>query len=277
MTRGTKKIRIAVIDMNNGVTNQGMRGIQEILQHYQEETATELSYDVFDLRQKGEIPDIDYDIYISSGGPGSPYEGKGLQWESDFFNLLDAIEAFNNNHHHKKKHLFLICHSFQMACRKFGIGEVVRRRSTAFGIFPVFLTEDGEKDILFNGLPNPFYTVDSRDWQVINPEDLLLPNTNTQVLALEKKRPHVDLERCIMAVRFTKEIIGTQFHPEADPIGMKLYLLQEDKKKAIIENHGAEKYIDMLESVDDPNRITLTQSQILPNFLKEAIHTLQEV
>ncbi|SDM79328.1 GMP synthase-Glutamine amidotransferase [Pedobacter steynii] len=262
--------------MNNGVTNQGMRGIQEVLLRYQKEMSVELSYDVFDLRQKGEIPGIGYDIYISSGGPGSPFDGEGEKWENDFFSLLDDIDAFNTTNEHQKKHAFLICHSFQMACRKFGVGKVIRRRSTAFGIFPIYLTEEGEDEMVFNGLPNPFYTVDSRDWQVINPEDVFFSNTEARVLALEKERPHVDLERCVMAIRFTKEIIGTQFHPEADPVGMKQYLLQEDKKKAIIENHGEEKYLDMLDSVDDPNRITLTRSVILPNFLNEALNALQE-
>jgi GMP synthase-like glutamine amidotransferase len=276
MTRDRNKIRVAVIDMNNGVTNQGMRGIQEVLLRYQKEMSVDLSYDVFDLRQKGEIPGIGYDIYISSGGPGSPFDGEGQQWENDFFALLDNIDAFNTANEHQKKHAFLICHSFQMACRKFGVGKVIRRRSTAFGIFPIYLTEEGEDEMVFNGLPNPFYTVDSRDWQVINPEDVFFSNTTAQVLALEKERPHVDLERCVMAIRFTKEIIGTQFHPEADPVGMKQYLLQEDKKKAIIENHGEEKYLDMLDSVDDPSRITLTRSVILPNFLNEALNALQE-
>lgn len=276
MTRDKNKIKVAVIDMNNGATNQGMRGIQEVLLRYQREMFVELSYDVFDLRQKGEIPGIGYDIYISSGGPGSPFDGEGQKWENDFFALLDAIEAFNKANEHHKKYVFLICHSFQMACRKFGVGKVIKRRSTAFGIFPIYLTEEGEEEMVFNGLPNPFYTVDSRDWQVINPEDVFFSNTEAQVLALEKERPHVDLERCVMAIRFTKEIIGTQFHPEADPVGMKQYLLQEDKKTAIIANHGEEKYLDMLESVDDPNRITLTRSVILPNFLNEALNALQE-
>lgn len=270
------KIKVAVIDMNNGVTNQGMRGIQEVLLRYQEEMEIGLSFDIFDLRQKGEIPDLEYDIYISSGGPGSPYDGEGQKWENDFFKLLDDIESFNIKNEHKKKHAFLICHSFQMACRKFGLGQVIKRRSTAFGIFPVFLTEEGENDSLFNGLPNPFYTVDSRDWQVTNPDDSLFVVKNTKVLALEKDRPHVDLERCVMSVRFTKEIVGTQFHPEADPVGMKLYLLQEDKKEAIIKNHGEEKYNNMLNSLDDPKRIALTRLIVLPNFLNEAINTLQE-
>lgn len=270
------QVRVAVIDMNNGVANQGMRGIQEVLLRYKENTGINLSFDLFDLRQKGEIPNLDYDIYISSGGPGSPYDGEGMKWENDFFDLLERIDNYNDTHEHIKKHAFLICHSFQMASRKFGIGQVIRRRSTAFGIFPVFLTEEGEQDPIFDGLPNPFYTVDSRDWQVTNPEDEPFAADENQVLALEKERPHVDLERCVMSIRFRPEIVGTQFHPEADPVGMKMYLLQEDKKTAIIKNHGEEKYFDMLHSLDDPNRIQLTQSLVLPNFLNEAINALQE-
>jgi len=261
--------------MNNGVTNQGMRGIQEILLRYRRENDIDLGYDIFDLRQRGEIPDEHYDIYISSGGPGSPFDGVGEKWESDFFNLLNKIEN-HNQISQQKKHVFLICHSFQMACRKYHVGEVIRRKSTAFGIFPVFLTEEGENDLIFSGLPNPLYAVDSRDWQVINPDDVLFSNSQAKVLALEKERPHVDLERCVMSVRFTNEIIGTQFHPEADPVGMKMYLLQDDKKKAITGSYGQEKYEDMLSSLDNPDRIKLTQSVILPNFLTEALNALQE-
>jgi hypothetical protein len=54
-------------------------------------------------------------------------------------------------------------------------------------------------------------------------------------------------------------------------------LLQDEKKAIIIKNHGEDKYLDMLNSLDDLGRITLTQSVILPNFLDQAIHTLQEV
>ncbi|MES2828350.1 MAG: GMP synthase [Bacteroidota bacterium] len=270
------KIRVAVIDMNNGNPNQGMRGIQEILLRYNEDSGLDLSFDIFDLRQKGEIPDLSYDIYISSGGPGSPYDGEGMKWEVDFFKLLGDIETFNKNSERVKKHLFLICHSYQMACRKFNVGKVIRRRSTAFGIFPVFLTEEGTDENIFDGLANPFYTVDSRDWQVVNPDDVSFSNPYATVLALEKERPHVDLERCVMAVRFTDEIIGTQFHPEADPVGMKMYLLQDEKKSAIIANHGKAKYDDMLSGVDDLEKLQLTQSIILPNFITQALNALQE-
>ena len=271
----SKKIRVAVIDMNNGAPNQGMRGIKEVLHRYASDTGVDLSYDVFDLRQKAEIPSIDYDIFISSGGPGDPFEGVGKKWDNDFCDLLDQIEQ-HNKVSEQKKYGFLICHSFQIACRKYNVGQVIRRRSTAFGIFPVFPTAEGEEDLIFYGLGNPFHSVDSRDWQVVNPDEALMADSGIKVLAIEKERPHVDLERCIMAVRFSNEVVATQFHPEADPVGMKMYLLQEEKKKAIIANHGEQKYHDMLASLDDPQRIKLTQQVILPNFLNQAINALQE-
>lgn len=272
MTEKTN-IKVAVIDMNNGSPNQGMRGIQEILQHYQEKNQLHLQYTIFDIRQKNEVPDLSYDIYISSGGPGSPFDGEHSKWEQDFFNLLDEIEHFNAKNE-IKKYVFLICHSFQLACRKYGLGTVTQRKSNAFGIFPINLTAQGELESIFNGLPNPFYSVDSRDWQVIQPNLIDFEAKGAKILAIEKERPHVALERCIMAIRFTDQIIGTQFHPEADPIGMKMYLLQEEKKTAIIKNHGEDKYLDMLNSLDDPEHITLTQGVILPNFLDEAIYQL---
>lgn len=269
-------IKVAVIDMNNGFPNQGMRGIQEILHRYKIYNQLNLTVDIFDIRQKGEVPGLSYNIYISSGGPGNPYDGEGQKWESDFFDLLDRIDDFNLVNE-EKKYVFLICHSFQLACRKYKLGEVTQRKSNAFGIFPITLTQEGQEESVFNGLHNPFFSVDSRDWQVVAPNQAVFDKMGASLLAIEKERPHVELERCMMAIRFSPYMIGTQFHPEADPIGMKMYLLLDEKKEAIIKNHGKEKYDDMIDSLENPDRIMLTQSVILPNFLDEAINTLQEV
>lgn len=270
----SNNIKIAIIDMNMGFPNQGMRGIQEILQQYKIDNHLHLTIDIFDIRQKGEVPDLGYNIYISSGGPGNPYDGEGQQWESDFFDLLDQIDNFNLVSD-EKKYVFLICHSFQLGCRKYQLGEVTQRKSNAFGIFPISLTEEGRDERVFNGLNNPFYSVDSRDWQVVQPNGTAFKKIGAKLLAIEKDRPHVDLERCMMAIRFSPYMIGTQFHPEADPVGMKIYLLQEEKKETIIKNHGEDKYYDMLNSLENPDRIMLTKSVILPNFLDEAINALQ--
>lgn len=269
-------LNVAIIDMYDGIANQGMRGIKEILRRFEVENNIPVNFEIFDLRGKGEIPNLDFNVYISTGGPGDPSEGLGAQWENDFFDLLDSIDLYNKSQPEQKKYAFLICHSFQLACRKYGLGTVTRRKSNAFGIFPITLTPEGEQDEVFAGITNPFYSVDSRDWQVIEPDLEDFERKGATILAIEKERKHVDLERCIMSIRYTNEIIGTQFHPEADPAGMKIHLLTDEKKTSIIETHGEAKYLDMLNSLDNPDRIRLTQSVILPNFLHNAIGKLQE-
>ncbi len=73
-----------------------------------------------------------------------------------------------------------------------------------------------------------------------------------------------------MAVRFSPEFIGTQFHPEADPHGMIRYFTLPEKKKAIIEHYGEEKYFKMIDMLDDPDKILLTQKTVIPTFLRIA-------
>jgi hypothetical protein len=77
-----------------------------------------------------------------------------------------------------------------------------------------------------------------------------------------------------MALRFNQYFIGTQFHPEADPIGMLMYLQREDKKKTVIENHGEEKWRSMLEHLQDKEKIIWTHNHVIPNFLNHAVGEL---
>lgn len=74
-----------------------------------------------------------------------------------------------------------------------------------------------------------------------------------------------------MAVRFNDHFLGTQFHPEADAVGMRMYLQREDKKQTVIENHGEEKWQSMVEQLMDPDKIMWTYHQVLPNFLNVAM------
>ena len=77
-----------------------------------------------------------------------------------------------------------------------------------------------------------------------------------------------------MAIRFNEYFIGTQFHPEADPEGMSMYLQRDDKKKTVIENHGEPKWKSMIDQLNDPDKINWTYSHILPNFLNIAVGEL---
>lgn len=274
----TQSMRIAVLDLYNGAANQGMRCIREILNQYSDQYNLDLIWDEFDVRQKNEVPDLSYDIFISSGGPGSPLESEGSEWEKVYFNWLHQIEKWNQNEAHvQKKYVFFICHSYQLACRHYQVGNLCKRRSTAFGVFPIHLLKDGKNELVFNGMKDPFYAVDSRDYQVIEPNHNRLHAIGATILAIEKERPHILLERAIMAVRFNEYMVGTQFHPEADAIGMSLHLQTEEKKKTVIENYGFEKWESMIQHLNDPDKIMFTYSHILPNFLTTAINSLQPV
>lgn len=265
-----KTIRVAILDLYNNEPNEGMRGIQSVLNRHQIPAEWTLNWQRFDVRFREALPDENFDIYISSGGPGSPLEEPGAHWEKAYFKLMDQLLAHNRKQK-KKKFIFLICHSFQLMCRHLELGDVVKRHSTAFGIFPVHLTAAGRREKTFTALPDPFYAVDSRDWQVIQPDNDRIEKLGAEILAIEKERPHVPYERAIMAMRFTPEMIGTQCHPEADPSGMLHYLLREDKKDIVIRHHGIEKYEEMLLHLNDPDKISYTQATLIPAFLDDAI------
>jgi len=256
------------------------------------------------VRLEHQVPDLSYDIYISSGGPGSPLESEHSEWEKKYFHWLQEIEQYNNSlaapghdsitapsHNsfatsghdslsapgHFPKQVLFICHSFQLICRHYAIANVTNRKSTAFGVFPVHIQPDGLHEPVFEGLQDPFYAVDSRDYQVIQPDNDRLTSMGAHILAIEKERPLVPLERAIMAVRFNQYMIGTQFHPEADPGGMSMYLQREDRKKTVIAEHGEEKWSSMIEQLNDPDKIRWTNSHVIPNFLNYALiphHTL---
>ena len=278
MNWSDKKIRVAILDMNEGKPNQGMRCIREILNQFSDTINVDFEWDEFEVRLQKQIPSLHYDIYISSGGPGSPLESEGSDWEKVYFNWLDNVMDFNaNDAHTQKKKIFFICHSYQLACRHFKIATVCKRKSTAFGVFPIHLLPSGNEETVFSDLKNPFYSVDSRDYQVVEPNHNKLHKMGASILAIEKERPHIPLERAIMAIRFNENMIGTQFHPEADAIGMSMHLQTEDKKKTVIENYGQQKWESMIDHLNDPDKIMWTYKHILPNFLSIAIESMQSV
>ncbi len=271
-----QKIRIAVLDLYEGFENQGMRGLREIIKQFAKINNLDIVTREFDVRQKNELPDTSWDIYISSGGPGSPLESEGLEWDTLYFNWLQQIESWNNNPVNlQKKYVFFICHSFQLACRYFKVVEITKRKSTAFGIFPVHLLRAGENEPVFTEMPDPFYAVDSRDYQVVQPNKRKLKETGSKILCIEKERPHVPYERAVMGIRFNEYFIGTQFHPEADATGMTLHLQSEEKKSTVIKNYGLAKWESMIEKLNDPDKIVWTHDHILPNFLKLATDQLR--
>lgn len=268
MQNHNRKFSVAVLDMNNDVPNQGLRAIKKLLNEF----SNELEYTVFNVRVDNILPDTSFDFYISSGGPGDPHDGNGI-WEVKFFQLIDELWAINKEVPYSK-FVFFICHSFQLACIHFKIGSIVQRKSMSFGTFPAHKTSAGKNDILFEGLDNPFYIADFRRFQVISPDYDYMKSMNFKILAIEKFRPHVDLERALMAIRFSPEFVGVQFHPEADSEGMLIHFQSDNIQAEVIVIYGQNKYDQMIEDLSDPIKIEKTHNTIIPGFLRRSMKHL---
>jgi GMP synthase-like glutamine amidotransferase len=272
-----QKIRIATIDLYNNEPNEGMRCIRDIVTEISaKHSQLDILYNVFETRYKGNTPDLSYDIFISSGGPGSPFEGEGTKWEKDYFDLVEKIWNYNQ-HNEEKKYLFFICHSFQMMARFFKIGDVNQRFLKSFGVKQFTLTEDGKNDLIFSKLTNPLYAADIRQWQVVNPDYKHLEELGAKILSWEVPEEENKDNPALGAVRISNEIVGTQFHPEADPESMLYHFRQEERKSYIVNRYGEQTYFEMIQWLEDPFKIKLTRKTVLPSFLNNAINELSEI
>ena len=228
-------VRLAILDMYDNTENLGMAGILRLV-----EQSGITDYEIFDVRAKGEVPGLGFDIYIASGGPGDPRETG--DWGPAFAKFLDDLWAFNHSSPACPKYVMFICHSFQMACHHFKVGKITKRRKQSFGVFPVHKTDAGQDEWLFEWLPDPFYVADFRYYQLVKPDMDRLAEMEAEILLREKKRPHVPLERAIMGVRFGKTCIGLQFHPEAHAAGMIEHFYKKKIKEKVLELKGEEKF-----------------------------------
>jgi len=272
-----QQIKVATIDLYNNERNEGMRCIREIVTEAGNNNSNiNLSYDVFETRYKGDIPDLSYDIFISSGGPGSPFEDEDKQWDKDYFSLLDKIWNHNQKSE-QKKYIFFICHSFQMMARYFQFGEVNKRFINSFGVMPFLKSEEGKNDPLLKDLTDPFYAADIRHWQVVNPNKKMIDGFGAKILSWEIPEDENKDNPAITSIRISNEIAGTQFHPEADPESMLYHFKQDERKKFIIDRYSEDRYLEMIALLEQPNKIKLTRKTIIPAFINNAINELISV
>ena len=261
------EIKAAIIDLYKNEYNEGIRCIKEII------SGEGIKHDIYDSRYKNEIPGTEYDIYVSSGGPGNPFDGEGTEWEKKYFNLLDNI-IDHNLKEDRKKYLFFICHSFQIMARYFKFAEVTERYEKSFGVHPFIKTEAGRTDPLLKELPDPFYAADFRQYQVIQPDNKILHDLGAFIISTEPINSSHD--SAVMGVRISNEIAGTQFHPEADQSSMMYHFQQKERKESVVNKFGELKYIEMIDMLEKPEGIKLTRETVLPSFLKKAVEDLTE-
>jgi len=254
-------LNIAIIDMYNGEANVGMECINLLITNWSKDRNITVQHQIFRLRNDCEIPDEHFDAYISTGGPGSPLASEGAKWDTLYTNWLDRMFVL-------EKPVFLICHSFQIACRHLKLGKITLRKSRQLGILPIHPISF---NLLFEGLKDPFYALESRLYQITEPNDERINSMGATITALEKIRPQVPLERAIMAIQFNRHMAGVQFHPEGEYHILLNYFKSEKIKTTIIEEFGLEKWDRMIAHLNDPTKIKATFNAIIPNFLDTAL------
>jgi GMP synthase-like glutamine amidotransferase len=259
---GSTPAEVAILDMHNGRPNQGMRCIQNLI------TASGMAFRVYDSRGAKELPKLgDHDVFISTGGPDDPHEYCDSDWGKAYGEFLDSIVAWNENHPDQAKNLFLICYSFQVACIHWKIGSVTNRNSTAFGIRKMMKTPEGKRDPLLCGLPTRFNAIDNRDWQLIDPQPVLFENRPYTILSHEVQPPPGQEAHAVTAIRFSRAIVGTQFHPEGESTSLLWYLNDPIKSERILRICGRRAYNKLKKQLQTPDIIDLTNRTVLPNYL----------
>lgn len=270
--------RIAVLDLNRGLPNEGMRSIRTLLSTAESETGRAVEVDVFEVRLDGAVPGLDHDAYISSGGPGSPFAGEGSEWERKYFEWMHALWDLRRDSPGEAGSALFICHSFQLMCRAFGLARITRRRRPAFGVYEVSLTGAGMQDALLQGMHSMIHAADFRKWQAVRPDRNRIRELDGRIIAVEKERPHIDLERAVMGIRLgvgdgdgRPGFVGVQFHPEADPVGMRRHFNRPDKREAVIEEYGEARFERLLDALDDPDFLIRTYRAVIPRFVERAL------
>lgn len=253
--------------MNNGLENQAMRAFKEIVSDFfdrakEANPEIDIGLQIVSPRDKGEFPDR-ADLYLSTGGPGSPYDG--VEWEGRYFDLLDEISGDDS------KFMLAVCHSFQLAARWSGAGVVqLRPEGKKFGIMPVYMTEIGVASQLLGDFGDRLFAFEHRDWEVVG-----VDADRWKILARES-RDGLSKGEATLAIDFGGGIEGVQFHPEADPVGIRAWICREDKKQELINVYGEELWESMIKTVDREDRVIRTRKKIIPGWLNRKFNILAE-
>lgn len=276
--RGRRPLRVCIVDMNDGHVNQAMRCLRSIVgrffRHVQAFNpdvlceATEVS--PRDTTEK--IPE-DCDLYLSSGGPGSPYDGDGMPWATDYGRFLDSLLESSAKAETEARSLFAICYSFEMVVRHFKLATVAPRADRKFGVMPVYTTLEGQKHPLLSAFGDRLFAFEHRNWEAVDLDVAGLRALGGHFLAQES-RDGVSKGRAILGLEVAPGIEAVQFHPEADRPGVMNWVSRPEQAAAFKATYGEITYRAMLRTLDDPNRLARTFALLIPGWMVRRFNVL---
>ncbi|MBI2393283.1 MAG: hypothetical protein HYV09_27110 [Deltaproteobacteria bacterium] len=273
-------LRVGVVDMNAGHQNQAIRCIgvlfdQLVARVKAQNPGLPVERVHVSPRDKAERPPKDCDLYICSGGPGSPYDGDGQAWVDDFSEFLDDVVDDNAAHGGRGKASLSVCYSYEMAVRHFAVAEVAPRASRKFGVMPIYTTEEGQRHSLLAPFGDRLFAFEHRNWEAIGLDESALGRHGGKLLARES-RDGVSKGQALMAFDFAPGVEGVQFHPEADRPGVMAWVARPDQAEAFKLAYGITTYERMLKTLDNPQRLARTFALLIPGWMARRFNLLAE-
>lgn len=269
--------------MNNGVANQATRCFRRIVNRFVERArernpGLEANFVHLQPRNLGEVPSADdFDLVLSSGGPGSPFDGFDDRWCLDYRAFLDAVVERNLRDPSRAPKVFAVCHSFEIAMIHFAVAEMRRRSTRKFGVMPAYLTDSGQAADFLRPFGYRLFSWEHRDWEAVNLDARRLRELGGHLLAEEAhSQSVVNVGDAIVALAFAPGIVGTQFHPEADRPGVEAWLEKPEHRDAVHDAYGELLYKRMVNSLNVPDRLARTFALLIPGWLAHRFNELSE-
>lgn len=267
-------LRVCLVDMNNGVANQATRCFKTIVESFRgrvkaSNPAVDIALDHVQPRNLGELPKDDMDLMLSSGGPGSPFDGyDDSPWCTGYRKVLDRIAEANQKNPDAAPKALLVCHSFELGILHFGVGTMQKRSSLKFGLMPAYTTRVGRDVDFLQPFGDRMFTWEHRNWEAVDLQPKRLEAIGGAVLATESREGQPpDKGKALLGMKFTHGIWGTQFHPEADKPGVMAWIEKPEHKVAVTDAYGQLLYDRMVKSLSNPDRLAKTFSLLIPGWL----------
>ncbi|APR77765.1 Hypothetical protein A7982_03112 [Minicystis rosea] len=273
-----RPLRICIVDMNNAHVNQAMRCLRGLVSNFFDEVRKhnpDLVCEKVEVspRDTNDPVPLDCDLYLSTGGPGSPFDGDGQPWVADYGRFCEGVLDAAAKGGADQRALFAICYSFEMVVRHLDIARIAPRAERKFGVMPIYTTSEGQKHPLLSAFGDRLFAFEHRNWEAIDLNESRLNALGGKLLARES-RDGVSKGRAILALDAGPGIETVQFHPEADRPGVMNWVARPEQAAAFKATYGEETYQAMLRTLENPRRLARTYALVIPGWLNRRFNML---
>lgn len=265
--------------MNGGVKNEAIRCLHATMAIFERQLRfanpdVPLALTVVSPRDKADAIPSGQDIYLSSGGPGSPFDAEGTPWGTQYRTFLDTVYEAHAKGREDAPALMPICYSFELIIMHFRVARLTRRAEKKFGVQPQYTTSAGRAHPLLAMFKDRIFAFEHRSWDALEPDAKVLSALSGAVLAAESRPGLHDKGESITSVHIGPGIESTLFHPEADRAGIRVWIEKPEAEAEFKEAYGTLTHERMMRTIAHPERIARAHKEVIPGFLRRHTNRL---